>query len=245
MDNIRDYKRTGAFNYRDPFDYFHYVFKVEAPLASFAQYIKEVENLVKKEIGIVKESYEKNQDYINSKINELKAKNLNEDEIDSIIWQYEYPHIEELLEMKNYLNDIYFASLIITIYSFFERQLFAFCKTFESNQKVQIKDLSGKGVLLYKNYIEKILNITFEDSKEDWEIIKKYQQLRNFIAHDPNYRLPKNSNLLKEFKSLKGIQMEKIDNEFTVKIIDKIVFDDFLKAVANVLHDIYLVRVNI
>ena len=62
-------------------------------------------------------------------------------------------------KIKSYHQRVYYSSILRSLYSFFERRLFYFCKKYEKDQALKINDLHGNGVVKSKKDVDKVLKI--------------------------------------------------------------------------------------
>lgn len=80
------------------------------------------------------------------------------------------------------LNSIY-----ISFCSFFEHHLFALAKVVEerTSSKIKINDMSGTGINKFAAYLNLVGEIQHADrSNTLWQVIQKYQKVRNIIVHN-------------------------------------------------------------
>jgi hypothetical protein len=78
-------------------------------------------------------------------------------------------------------------SMFLSVFSIFEHHLFTLTRVVEKNtkSKVEIQDLSGKGVVKYCSYLFLVGHIGSADrSKPKWQELFNYQKVRNLIAHN-------------------------------------------------------------
>jgi hypothetical protein len=145
-------------------------------------------------------------------------------------------------EFPNILNQ----SIYLTIYSTFENEFFELCEWCQKaeNLKIGPKDIKEQGYIgQCRKYITKVLNVNLDNLNEKWIEIKKYQLIRNSIAHNNGIiKSPKND-ILKFIENSNGIsfdtekssiKMESID--FLKTLIDKMT--DFLSNTAeNIMNE--------
>ena len=140
-------------------------------------------------------------------------------------------------EFPNILNQ----SVYLTIYSTFENEFFKLCEWCQKaeNLKIGPKDIKEQNYIgQCRKYITKVLDINLDSLNEKWTKIRKYQLIRNSIAHNNGIiKSPKND-ILKFIENSNGIsfdsekssiKMESID--FLKTLIDKLT--DFLSETAE------------
>lgn len=138
---------------------------------------------------------------------------------------------------------LYYSSIIISLYSFLEQSMLRLCMISEGNQTIKISDISGKGIFQFKTYLEKVLNIDFKPINDEWNEICKYNHLRNLFVHASNSLLVK-SESKKRINSIKGIKTLKIsekDNYFIIEFENDYVITKFIKTINIFLIKLYYV----
>lgn len=95
---------------------------------SFYFYTDEVNRFIDKEISSAKESYEKFSTEIEADPN----------------WEDEWFDYFSNVQAKTGLTDIYYDSLIMTLYSFVERKMFFLANHLAQEQKIKVNDIAGK-----------------------------------------------------------------------------------------------------
>ena len=169
----------------------------------------------------VKEYLEKTQRMI--LLQEKKLKNKYEkdhedySEISNLFGLYEIEK-SNINEFPNILN----KSIYLTVYSMFENDFFKLCEWCQKIEKIELgpKDLKGRNYIgQCKNYIIKVLNVDIEKLKIQWQIIEKYQQIRNLIAHNDGVVKPNNKEILKFIIETEGIFIEEKSNIININSI--------------------------
>ena len=95
------------------------------------------------------------------------------------------------------------------MYSFFEQSLLRLAQIPEKDEKIKIDDISGNGIVsTIKKYLEKVIEIDFQEINSEWNEITKLNHLRNLFVHSSNSILNKSEsnkriNTLKDIKQLK------------------------------------------
>ncbi|PKQ61353.1 hypothetical protein BZG02_16315 [Labilibaculum filiforme] len=147
-------------------------------------------------------------------------------------------------EIKFHTHQLYYNSIFISLYSFLEKKMNQLCKLAEKENILKLNDLNGNGVIKYYNYITKVLLIDLNTVEDEWELIKKYNKLRNQLVHSPVNTIDnKNSNLITIFKSIANLNYKERENSFTFEIADKQLLLDFKKAINSFLHEVFYERI--
>ena len=151
--------------------------------------------------------------------------------------------VEEEIIISSEFPNILNQSIYLTVYSTFENEFFTLCEACQEieNLKIGPKDVKGQNYLeKCRQYCTKFLNINFDSLNEKWVEIRKYQLIRNSIAHNNGtIKSPKkdilefieNSNGIKFDIKNSSIEIESID--FLKTMIDK--FICFLLAIAELI----------
>jgi hypothetical protein len=88
------------------------------------------------------------------------------------IFEYYYPNLQR-------------RSMLIILFSFFERQLDQLCQLFAKEQQLSIThaDLKGKGIDRTRLYLQKVIGLPLTASVT-WQEIKRIQRVRNVVVHN-------------------------------------------------------------
>jgi hypothetical protein len=149
---------------------------------SLEDYIERIEKVIEEEIGQAKN----------------KLQQFEEEIGDNPTWADEVFTFEDALRQKSLLRVIYYDSLVLSIYSFIEKQMLFVCHKLEADQIIKVKDINGKGVFKYRTYLEKVIGADFSEVQEEWEILMSFNKIRNFLVHDDGFRIfPKTNTELK------------------------------------------------
>lgn len=176
-----------------------------------------------------------------SMINELEQE-LNEN-YDN--WDKEHSHnpemppafdvFEEEIMNSSKFPSILNQSIYLTIYSMFEDEFLKLCTWCQRAERLKIgpKDLNGQGGYIEqcRKYITKVIDINLDDLNETWKEIKKYQLIRNSIAHNNGIIKSPNKDILTFIKNSKGITFDTVLSKIEMKSID------FLKILIEKLSD--------
>ncbi len=132
---------------------------------------------------------------------------------------------------KEYPN-ILRKSIIITCYSYLEKELFIICEI-QKNAKslpLDVKDLKGNGIEQAKKYLNKVAGIDFSDNKT-WEEIQNIRKIRNLIVHKDGILDDKDK--IREY-------IEKRPSEISIEG-NKIIFKnaDYCRHVINIITDFH------
>lgn len=129
-------------------------------------------------------------------------------------------------------------SVFLVIYSMFESHYEELC--FLVGDKIgtslRIKDLAGRNYIeLCRNYLIKVVELDLSTLNTEWAEIRKYQMIRNAIAHNKGILKSNNSDLDRFVDNKPGVVLIK-DEIFIEKI-------SFLKSFIDLIKE-YFVKLN-
>jgi hypothetical protein len=196
--------------------------EVDLPIEAFLEYIDKTETFINRIAGKIK----KHERYLN----ELpKHKQLS------------YSAFSDY-HIKKFSHQLYYNSIFIMEFSFFERKLLQLCKIAERRQKLKVSDLAGSGIVRCYSYLTKVLKLDLAYVNETWSEIIKYNQLRNIFVHYPTYSVAKTSlpiNQLNTLKSIKHLQIKEEGDFLEFEITDKAFLQECAETIQSFLVTVY------
>jgi hypothetical protein len=215
----------GLVRYRikgDDWDYFkeiHFFFE------SFYFYADEINQFIDKEISSAKDIYQKFSKEI---------------EVDPT-WEDEWFDYFANVQAKVGLTDIYYDSLIMTLYSFVERKMFFLSNHLAQEQTIKVNDIAGKGIFKYQKYLSKVCGIDFTQIDNEWANIVGYNRLRNQIVHSEGIRnIPKsNHDLVKFLKSIDGVVLNEEGDTISYHFSTDNILKTFAATARTIIDHIY------
>lgn len=206
-------------------DYFNDVYYF---FESFNDYIDRIDQLIEIEISSANQ----------------KLKHFQQEAESNPTWNDEIFDLEYHFRQKSLLKNIYYDSLILTLYAFIEKHMFLVCHRLENNQKLKIEDISGKGIFKYRTYLTKVINIDFDMINSEWAFLKNINKLRNFLVHSEGFRsFPKSSeNLKKALVYFSSIELSERQNEMEFAFLDNKILKDFCLNGKKIIDHIYISR---
>ncbi len=175
-------------------------------------------------------------------------------EIEKQVEKYNYHRRESGNDLVNVFIDItndlitsntkilFYNSLLVSLYSFLERKMYKLCKIAEKDQKIKILDFSGDGIVRYKKYLKKVIDIDFEKVNSEWSEITKLNKLRNQIVHNPSAEIKickGNEKLINSIKSINGLIIKEKDSIMRYYIKDEKLLVRFLSIIKILLNELY------
>jgi len=179
-------------------------------------------------------------DLTNKQINDRVKKHLNE--------YYKYPEIDRELRfnpteayIKQKTLQLYYSSIIISIYSFLEQSLQGLCKVAEKKHLIKVDDISGNGIFQFRKYLEKVIEIDFTEMNDEWNEITKLNHFRNVLVHSSNHKLNKSESRRKtnSIKELKHIRLTEHAEYYKIEYNDDKLIRSLVKTIRSFLHKIY------
>ena len=84
-----------------------------------------------------------------------------------------------------YFPSLQRRSALLTVCSYFEHELDKLCMLYQSEKsfKLALSDINGKGIDRSITYLEKVAGIDVHKTSNEWNHIKKIQNIRNVIVH--------------------------------------------------------------
>jgi len=95
-------------------------------------------------------------------------------------------HGDERWRLTEVFPQILWTSIFVTCNSLFEHELLRVCNfmSWEIENPVKPKDLTGKGISQAQAYLKIVAGIEFPDQGEPWGEILKLKRIRNSIVHN-------------------------------------------------------------
>ena len=160
------------------------------------------------------------------------------DWIDKEVWiEKDEPPPAIAIDMKVnasiFTYNLFYKSTLITLYSFLEAVMKEIARIEGGKLKTQVKptDLKGQGVLMYKNYLEKVIGIKFKDLNFDWNKIDNVRIIRNHLVHDYlDYSEEKKFKHVEGIcKSDKNLEFNRENKEIVIRLDYLLNFCSFIK----------------
>jgi hypothetical protein len=171
------YRHRMADDQFEPFKEYEFYFQ------SFLHFAVEINEFINKEIATEREQY----DFYRK---ELEATGH---------WEEDQFFHNLDLKTKEGFADIYFDSLIVSMFSFVEKKMLVVCHWLEKNQLFKLNEIKGTGILKFRLYLEKC-GVDFSEIPAEWEMLVRFKELRNILVHAEGNRLiPNNEKQLISF----------------------------------------------
>lgn len=183
---------------------------------SFLLYAAETNKFIEREIDHERTRYE----------------NYRKEAIERPDWEAEdFMYVLDL-KTKEGMADIYFDSLIITLYSFIEKKMLQLCRYYEPHQAFKMSDLKDNGILKYRKYLEQGARIDFSVIKEEWDKLVLFGKLRNNLVHSDGVRvIPQSDKLLINFLNAQsGMELIQVKDGYTYHIKDVQIIFEFYRC---------------
>ncbi|WP_100408451.1 hypothetical protein [Bacillus solitudinis] len=146
---------------------------------------------------------------------------------------FEYMFLDRYDDLNNTYALILRKSSFLSLYSFFENELRSTAVKLEMQKinKIKLADLSHKGLYKYLFFIENVLNIELNLSKETRKKFQCFNTLRNYFVH--NDGSPIKQKQFNELNLLKGVTFTelKINELYYVDSLSKEFNENYLDLI--------------
>jgi hypothetical protein len=147
-------------------------------------------------------------------------------------------YIDDYTNYNSNFKKLKLESTFLSSYSVFEHYFKSFSEIYTEyyNLKIKVDDLNGNNYInKSKQYLEKVINLDLEKLNNIWREITKFQRIRNKIVHNNGRFNPNEKETIKEFSTLKGIE---INGFGLITLIDKEFIFDFWKLFDDYINGI-------
>jgi len=199
-------------------DDFHFA-QFEFQLDSYREYLKITNLTIEKNLKTYVEKYKELGEYVD----------------------YYFDSAESFVKVE--CLQLYYSSIIISLYSFLEQSMLRLCMISEGSQTIKISDIAGKGIFQFKTYLEKVVKIDFKPINDEWNEIRKYNHLRNLFVHASNSVLDKSESKkrINSIREIKDLRISEKDNYFIIDFQNDYVITNFIKTINKFLIKLYYV----
>jgi hypothetical protein len=146
--------------------------------------------------------------------------------------------------IKGETLNLYYSSILITLYAFLEQAMYRLCKSSEENNVLKIDDISGKGIIKYKKYLEKVVCIDFSKINNEWEEITRYNHLRNIFVHKSNstIKITDSKNKINAIKKIKSLKITRQSNQYIIDFENDKPIKHFIEIIRSFLSKIMTLK---
>ncbi|MCG8206743.1 hypothetical protein [Tenacibaculum finnmarkense] len=144
--------------------------------------------------------------------------------------------------IKEKCLQLYYSSIVISLYSFLEQSFVRLAEIPEKDKKIKIEDISGNGIIFkIKKYLEKVIEIDFNEMNDEWNEITKLNRLRNLFVHSSNSILKKqgNTKVINVLKEIKQLKMTEISDYYSLEFENDKLIRHFIEVIRIFLNKIY------
>lgn len=142
-------------------------------------------------LDLALEPYEKyikfTEDYLNNEAEKYELRHIDCLKTKSLDWKESEHYAQRLLEIDNEFAQRFRKSIIVQLYSFFERSLVSSCELFYSNKDLNDNDrekIPNKASFYHaKKFIKNNAGIELEDIDYELDFFTELNTLRNRIVH--------------------------------------------------------------
>lgn len=142
-------------------------------------------------------------------------------------------------EFANILNQ----SIYMTIYSTFENEFFKLCEWCQHAESLNLgpKDIKEQNYIgQCRKFIVKALNVNLDRLINEWTEIRKYQSIRNLIAHNNGILKGDNIDILNFINNSDGISIDHESSKIEITSIEflKILIDKLVNFLTAIIEEI-------
>lgn len=122
-------------------------------------------------------------------------------------------------EFPNILNQ----SIYLTVYSNFENEFFNLCEWCQDVEGLKIgpRDIKGQGYIgQCRKYITNVLNVNLDSLNQNWTEIRKFQLIRNSIAHNNGKLKSPKDDIITFINNSNGISFDLEKLQIKIESID-------------------------
>ena len=154
---------------------------------------------------------------LENKIEQWKTELLSYNDAPEPFEMYE-TDIIEFNQFSSLLNNSFF----IMSYSIFERYLFEICVYSQQEEGVEksVKDINEKSYIdQCRKYLVEIIEVDLANIQAEWAEIKKYQKIRNAVAHNHGVLKTRDENLINFININKSIKIDELTLTVAIELI--------------------------
>ena len=201
---------------------YEYIVSVKFQVLAFEEYIKLTHDTIEKEVIKKLAVYEK------------LMENGSDEEIELLHDPWDH-------EVKTIITELFYNSLLVSLYSFLEKSMYELCRVAQDGSPVKLKDFGGDGINKYKKYLSKVAGIDFTSLNKEWTYCTKINQFRNIIVHRLGAALKKPSELklINTLKSIDHIAVKETGEHCRFSIQNETFLTHCLKTMERFLEGIY------
>lgn len=116
----------------------------------------------------------------------------------------------DFLNYTVYYKQLKLESVFLSSYASFEHYLKNMTKLYKEyfELKIGVDDLSGRNYILKsKKYLEKVIDLNLTGTEKNWNLITKYQFVRNKIVHNNSNVGEQSADFINQIEQMDGISI--------------------------------------
>lgn len=205
-------------------------------------------NSFKEYININKENIKRQQDRLNSLIEEYQKKypvEYSNNPYENQGFNELYPYEDQHYQYNEFYPTTFNNATLLSLYSLFEFNLKSICIILHKNEcyKIKLDDLNGRNYIeKSKKYLTLVVNLDLSDLDVIWKEIVKYQQIRNCIVHNNSDIMHQKGDLIEKqplYQTIKNNVNLKLNEERGTFIISN---EQFLLDFSDIIEK-YLITI--
>ena len=217
-----------AYHYRKPYENSYFVERIDFQFDAIKKFVDMVE-----EHAIPLHEEKRIQSYI-----DLLDMRSNEHLEPSFLFYTPESFLDEVI--YGHFKNIFFANAVFCTYSFLERTLLFACRLNEKERQIKLKDISGKGIIKYRIYLEKVTHLDFKTIENHWNEVLKLNKIRNHLSHDMDVYDDNLNDFVNVCKNLKGVEVTNDALNVPSIIFSNVEFiREFNKSIYKIIHHVF------
>src|SRR5690554_3066814 len=161
-------------------------------------------------LNLALEPYEKyikfTEEYLKNQTEKFEHKHLESLQIENIDWKVSEELAQQMLEIDNEFAQRFRESIIILLFSFFEKAIVGSCDMFYSNKDLEEKTLietpDKAGFDYAKSFLKMAAGIKLADINEELDFFTKLKTLRNRIVHNHTVHFHEEEKIINVLRAL-------------------------------------------
>ncbi|MGB3345454.1 MAG: hypothetical protein WBA61_16205 [Aequorivita sp.] len=162
------------------------------------------------QLNLALKPYEKyikfTEDYLDNQAENFQRKHLESLQNENKDWRKSEEFAQQMLEIDNEFAQRFRESIIVQLFSFFERTIVSSCEMYYSNKEINESNFDGTpdkaGFDYAKTFLKKNAGINLKDINDVLDFFAKLNTLRNRIVHDQTFYFYDEEKIINDLRAL-------------------------------------------
>ncbi len=178
--------------------------------------------------------------YLENQVENFQQKHLESLQNENKDWRKSEEYVQQMLEMDNEFAQKFRESIIVQLFSFFERTIVGSCEMYYSNKEIDESNFDGTpdkaGFDYAKTFLKKNARINLQNINDELGFFSKLNTLRNRIVHHQTLYFYDEEKPINDLRALSKNRFKLVENKtypsmfhiyfdepkFSLEIIEKI-----------------------